>query len=131
MIDIYNKVYTLIKNALANQTPQIEMSAVYVNMPSKRPFVSVEEIENAVDVLHSSCNVENFADMQYVINIYTEGTKKRADGINILKLVDNALSSVGFVRTSKNEFQTQNETVYHIIARYSGIVSKDNVIYRR
>lgn len=128
MIDISNEVYTLVKNAL---DPSIKTSNVYTNTPSQYPFVSVEEIENMVDFETSDCEIENHAIVQYEINVYTKDPEKRAKGYEILQTIDELLASYGFVRVSKNNIQDTNETVYRLIARYEGIVSKDKVIYRR
>lgn len=130
MIDIFNQVFTLVRNALKTHNENITVSSVYTNMPSKFPFVSVEEIENSVDTATSdSCEVENSALVQYEINIY-EHTKSKAT--EILQVVDNLLKGYNFVRVSKNHFQNDNdETIYLYIVRYEAIVSKDHTIYRR
>ena len=132
MIDIYNQVYTLIKNALNTYDNSIGISSVYTNSPSVYPFVSVEEIDNMVDRDTSdSCAVENHAEIQYEINIYAKDPLKRSKAYAILQIVDNLLGSYNFVRESKNDFQDTNETTYHIILRYSAVVSQDHTIYRR
>lgn len=131
MIDISNAVYTLVKTALNEYDATVKTSNVYTNTPSGYPFVSVEEIDNAVDMDTSDCAVENHAIVQYEINIYTKDPLKRSKGMEILQVVDGLLASYNFVRVSKNELQDTNETTYRIIARYEAVVSKDKVIYRR
>ena len=133
MIDITNQVYTLVKNALNTYDNKIGTSSVYTNTPSVYPFVSVEEIDNMVNTDTSdSCHLENHALVQYEINIYAKDPLKRSKAYEILQVVDNLLGSYNFTRESKNDFQESgNETVYHIILRYSAIVSKDHTIYRR
>lgn len=131
MIDISNAVYTLVKNALNQHDSTIKTSNVYTNTPSTYPFVSVEEIENVVDINTSDCVVENHAIVQYEINIYTKDPQKRSKGIEILAVVNDLLASYNFVRVSKNELQDTNETTYRIVARYEAVVSKDHTIYRR
>lgn len=131
MIDISNQVYTLVKNALEAFDPSIGTSSVYTNTPSKYPFVSVEEIENMVDSDTSDCELENHAIVQYEVNIYCKDPLKKSKAMEICQVVDELLSSYGFVRVSKNNIQDTNETIYRIITRYEAIVSKDKVIYRR
>ncbi len=130
MIDIFNQVYTLIKNECDSLNLNIELSNVFVNKPSKFPFVSVEEIDNSVyQETSDSCDIENHAQVEYELNIY-DHTKTNAT--KILQAIDTALKGKGFVRVSKNNFQTNNdETIYLIIVRYEAIVSKNHVIYRR
>ncbi len=132
MIDISNQVYTLVKNALNQYDNSIKTASVYTNSPSDYPFVSVEEIDNMVDFDTSdSCHIENHAQVQYEINIYAKDPLKRSKAYEILQVVDNLLGSYNFIRQSKNDFQDSNETTYHIILRYSAVVSKEHTIYRR
>lgn len=133
MIDISNELYTLVKNALNAYDNTIGTSSVYTNTPSVYPFVSVEEIDNMVDMDTSdSCHVENHAEIQYEINIYAKDPIKKSKAYAILQVVDSLLGSYNFVRRSKNDFQEgNNETTYHIILRYSAVVSQDHTIYRR
>ena len=129
MIDIFNQVFTLIRTACLAEDNTINMSSVYVNVPSKFPFVSVEEIENSVDQQTSDCcEVENHADVEYEINIYA-GSKQKATAI--LQVIDNALKAYNFIRVSKNAFQNNDETIYRYIVRYTAVVSKNHTIYRR
>ena len=132
MINIFNELYTLFVTALATADPSIKTSSVYTNTPSSFPFVSFEEIDNSVDENGSdSCEIENFANVEYEINIYTQNPSKKAKGDTIAQTVDTFMKSYGFRRVTKNSFQDSNETTYRIVMRYSGVVSKDNVIYRR
>ena len=133
MIDISNQVYTLVKNALNTYDSSIGTSSVYTNTPSVYPFVSVEEIDNMVDIDTSdSCALENHAEIQYEINIYAKDPLKRSKAYEILQVVDTLLGSYNFTRRSKNDFQEgNNETIYRIILRYTALVSKDHTIYRR
>lgn len=132
MIDIFNEMYTLLVNALLTSNPNIGTSSVYTNMPSKYPFVSMEEIDNSVyEDTSDCCHVENHVSIEYEINVYTQGTTRKSDGNAIANVVDTLLTQYGFVRQSKNSLQSEDETKYRIIMRYYGIVSKDHVIYRR
>jgi len=136
MINIFNEIYTALVNALSTDektsTLGVENSSVYVNMPSKYPFVSMEEIDNSVYEKGSDCcEVENFANVYYEVNIYTRDPLKKTNGNTIAEVVDNLLKSYGFVREYKNPIQSSDETIYRIIMRYHGVVSKDHTIYRR
>ena len=60
MINVFNQVYTLLVNALTSYYNSIATSSVYTNMPSKYPFVSLEETENSVYEKGSDCcEIEN------------------------------------------------------------------------
>lgn len=132
MIDIFNELYTLVVNTLIAYDDTISYSSVYTNMPTSYPFVSVEEIADSVYENGSDCcEIENFANKEYEINIYTKNPNKKSKGDNIAQVIDNLFKSKGFVRVSKNILQDENETIYRIIIRYSGIVSQDHRVYRR
>ena len=132
MINIFNELYTLMDSALKNYEPSVETSSVHVNMPSKYPFVSLEEIDDSVYQRGSdSCELENYANKQYEVNIYTKNPNKKSVADNIAGIVDNFFKTYNFVRTFKMPMQSIDETTYQIIIRYEGIVSKDHTIYRR
>lgn len=132
MIDIFNELFTMFVNALANYDSTIETASVYTNVPSKYPFASLEEINNSnYEITSDSCDIENHAELDYEVNIYTQNPKKKSKGDGIAQVVDNLFKSLGFRRLSKNPMQNQDETTYRIVLRYSGVVSKDHVVYRR
>jgi len=132
MIDIFNELYTLFVNNLTTYDASIDTSSVYTNTPSKFPFVSFEEINNSVYERGSdSCDIENYADVEYEIGIYTREPNRKSKGDAIAQVVDTFMKSYGFIRVTKNSFQDSDETTYRIVMRYSGVVSKDSVIYRR
>ena len=136
MIDISNELYTDLVNALSTDETTKDMGiktgSVYVNMPSDFPFVSMEQIGDRVYERGSDCcEIENFAENEYEINIYTKNPFKKSKANIIANVVDNLLKSKGFVRQSKNSLQDTDETIYRLIMRYSGLVSKEHIVYRR
>ena len=132
MINIVNELYTDLVNALATYDTSIKTSSVYQNVPSNYPFVSFEEIDNSVNEKGSDCcEIENFANVDFEVNIYTKDPQKKSKGDKIADVVDTLLKSKGLFRRTKNALQDTNETTYRIVMRYSGVVSKDHTIYRR
>ena len=132
MINIFNELYTLLVDVLAEHDGKIETSSVYTNAPSSYPFVSFEELDNSVyEETSDSCDIENHALVEYEVNIYTQNPNKKSKADAIANVIDNLLKSYNFVRQTKNVLQDTNETTYRIVIRYSGVVSKDSVIYRR
>jgi len=132
MIDISNEIYTELENALALYDTNIETAGVYQNAPSHYPFVSFEEIDNSIYEQGSDCcEIENFVNVDYEINVYTQGDNKKGKGDKIANVVDTFMKSKGFIRRTRNILQDTNETTYRIVLRYSGVVSKDHTIYRR
>ena len=132
MIDVFNEVFTLVVDTLASYDKKIKTSSVYVNMPSEFPFVSLEEINNSVyEQTSDSCDIENHALIELEANIYTRNPLKKSKADGIANVIDGLLKSYNFVRQSKNVLQDSDETTYRIVLRYSGVVSKDSVVYRR
>lgn len=131
MIDIFNELFTLLDTTLHNYNANIETATVFTNMPSSYPFVSLEEIGNSVHEQTSNCKVENHADIEYEVNIYTQDPNKKGNADEIAGIVDTFFASLGFVRMSKTPMQSSDETTYRIVLRYMGVVSQNHVIYRR
>lgn len=132
MINVFNEIYTELVATLTAYDTKIKSSSVYVNMPSEYPFVSLEEISDRVyERGMDDTEIENFDEKDFEINIYTQGNLKKSEGDNIANVVDSLFKSLGFVRQSKTPLQDTNETIYRIVMRYSGIVSKDHIVYRR
>lgn len=131
MINIFNELYTKMCERLASYDDKISTSSVYHNIPSSYPFVSLEEIMSADYELGSDCRVENFDENDYEVNIYAKNPLAKSKADEILNVIDDLFHELGFVRRSKNPFQSNDETIYRIVVRYSCIVSKNKVIYRR
>ena len=132
MIDIFNETYNDLVGALAGLVDESNCSSMHVNMPTEFPFVSLEEIGNSVNQRGMDCcEIENFSDIDFEINIYTRGDTRKTNAKEILQVVDTFFRQLGFIRMSKNEIQEDNGATYHIIVRYSAVVSKDHIVYRR
>lgn len=132
MIDIFNETFTALVGTLADFDESIKTSSVYTNMPTEFPFVSMEEVGN--DVYQNGMDdeeIENFADIDFEINIYTQDTLRKSKANEILQVVDTFFKELGFIRMSKNNIQDNSGTTYRIVVRYSGVVSKDHIVYRR
>ena len=131
MINIFNEVYTGMVGALALYDENVKTSGMYENMPKQFPHVSLEEIDNSVYQRGmDDCEIENYANVDYEVNIYTQGTLRKSKADDILQVVDTFFKQLGFIRMSKNNLQDNNGTTYRIIVRYGGVVSKDHIVYR-
>lgn len=132
MIDISNDVFDAITTALETYDSSVKTSSVYVNAPSSYPFVSIEMINNSVYERGSDdCEIENFVNTAFEINCYAKGDTRMSKAKSLLSVVNGVLESIGFTRISQVPMQDQNETLYRIVARYEGVVSKDEIVYRR
>ena len=129
MINPFNEIYTGLSTALGSE---VSMSSVDTNTPASYPFVSVVEINNSVYEEGSDCcNIENFADYDLEINVWTTQPAKKKNNDDLCEIIDNYLSSIRLVRRTKMPLNIGDETTYRVVIRYSGIISKDHTIYRR
>lgn len=129
MINVFNEIYTGLSTQLGSD---VSMSSVDTNTPASYPFVSVVQINDSVFLEGSDCcNIENFADIEFEINVYTEQPSKKAKNDELCEKIDTYLSSIGLVRRTKMPLSMSDESLYRVVIRYSGIVSKDHTIYRR
>ena len=132
MINIFDELFTLFDNALTTYDEKIGTASEYTNSPSKYPFASLEEIDNRVyEQTSDSCDVEEHAEVEYEVNIYTQGSLKKSKCDDISDVIDNLFKDYNLVRTFKNPIPSGDEATYRIVMRYRGVVSKDHTIYRR
>lgn len=131
MIDVENQVFTELKTKLVAYNPKIGVASVFQNTPSTFPFVSIEMIDNSKSLsLADMCGNENGADTSFEIHIYSKSTEnKKTEAKKISQVVDEYFNSIGFWRNSYVPFQ-DNET-FRIVLRYSAVVSKNHITYRR
>ena len=132
MITNSSEIFTRLTTALKDVDSSVKTSSVYTNSPSDYPFVSIELIndivyENGID----SGDIENFANIDYEINVYTKGNTKMSKAYKLLEVADNFMKSIGFIRNILTPMQDQNETLYRLVARYEAVVGKDLKVYRR
>lgn len=134
MIDVENQIYTQIATALRNEFTGIYVTGTYTPTPSQFPCVFVMETDNSSwSQSADSDSLENHVSVTYTIDVYSVSkTGAKSECKAILDVADDTLMELGFERTSlgrtPNELSSQ---VYRMTAMYEGIVSKDEVIYRR
>lgn len=134
MIDIENEVFNSVATDVRAKYPDIYMVGEYVKTPPRFPCVSLVEMDNqSYQSTEDSGSVENHASLMYEVNIYSNKTKgKKAECKAIAALVDERMLALGFIRTMLQPIPNLDDaTIYRMVGRYSAIVSKNKVIYRR
>lgn len=133
MIDIENEVFTKIATELRSRFSGINVYGEDVRTPSSFPCVSIVEADNyTVKNTQDSSNNENHANLMYEVNVYSNKTSgKKSECKEILSVIDEMLLGMGFTRTMKNPVTMDDATIYRMVSRYSAIVSKNRMIYRR
>lgn len=133
MIDVENQIYNGLYDALKAYNSAVGVSSTYCNVPAIYPFVSIEQIDSApYQASMDDSNIENHVFITFEINIYTkDNTYKKTQAKGLANVVDNYMASKGLIRISSVPFEQDNETAYHLIMRYEGVVSKKEIVFRR
>ena len=134
MINCENEIFSVVAEAVKKAYPSAFISGEYVRTPSKFPFVSLIEMSNtAYDRTQTSGCLENHASLMYEVNVYSnKKSGKKSECKAIAALIDNELATLGFSRTMLQPIPNMDDaTIYRMTGRYTAVVSKDRVIYRR
>ncbi len=134
MINCENEIFSTIWNAVRTAYPSVFMSSEYVRTPPKFPFVSLIEMSNtAYERTQTSDSLENHASLMYEVNIYSnKKSGKKSECKAIAALIDNEMATLGFSRTMLQPIPNMDDaTIYRMTGRYTAVISKDKVIYRR
>ena len=126
MIDIENKVLSVVRDAVLAQYPNCTVYGEYVDVPAAFPCVTVTEDTNYTYVYSKDEQPsEHHADVQYAINVYSnEQTGAKLEARAILKVADDAMQGMKFWRTMTRQVPNVDRTIYRMIARYHAIVGE-------
>ena len=133
MIDIENKVYTPIAQALRAAYSDIHITGDYVNVPSAFPHVSIVESDNYQSTDHlDTADRERFATVMFEVNVYSNKTSgKKSECKKIMSLIDGMMYGMNFTRISLSPIPNmENATIYRLVARYRA-ETDGTTIYRR
>ncbi len=134
MIDIENYIFDSVATEVRAKFPDSYVVGEYVKAPPKFPCVSLVEMDNrSYQQTEDSGSVENHASLMYEVNIYSNKTVgKKMECKAIATLIDERMLALGFARTMLQPIPNLDDaTIYRMVGRYSAVISKDKVIYRR
>ena len=134
MINVETEIFNIIAKAVRNAYPKAFVVGEYVKTPAKFPCVTIVEMDNTTyDRTQTSGSLENHADVTYEVNIYSNKTSgKKSECREIASLIDNEFATLGFSRTMLQPIPNIDDaTIYRMLGRYRGVVSKDKIIFRR
>lgn len=134
MISIQNELFTIIATALRTAIGGIYVAGEYVRQPPSMPAVYIVEMDNAVDRMgRDSGGIENFADVMYQVDIFSNKAKgKKSEALDIADVVDAEFARLGFTRTYLTPVPNMDDgSIYRLTGRWTATVSKDKTIYRR
>ena len=134
MINIENEIFNDVAMVVRGKYPNVNMTGEYVKSPSSFPHVSLVEMDNSVlTSTQTSTEYENHATLMYEANVYSnKNTGKKTECKEIMATWDERMLANGFTRTMLQPIPNMDDaTIYRITARYTAIISKDKMIYRR
>ena len=134
MIDIENDIFNKVASVVRAKYPDIYMVGEYAKTPPKFPCVSLVEMDNqSYQRTEDSGSSENHASVMYEVNVYSNKTVgKKTECKEIAALIDEQMLALGFARTMLQPIPNLDDaTIYRMVGRYSAIISKNKVIYRR
>ncbi len=134
MIDIENDVFNSVATDVRAKYPNIYMVGEYVKTPPKFPCVSLVEMDNqSYQRTEDSGSSENHASLMYEVNIYSNKmTGKKSECKAIAALIDERMLALGFARTMLQPIPNLDDaTIYRMVGRYSAVISKNKVFFRR
>lgn len=126
MIDIENKVLSVVREAVLAQYPTASVYGEYVEVPASFPCVTVTEDTNYTYVYTKDEQLaEHHAEVQYAINVYSnKQTGAKLEAKAIINIADNAMQSMKFWRTMTRQVPNVDRTIYRLIARYRAVVGE-------
>ena len=124
MIDIENKVLSVVREAVIAAFPNCAVYGEYVEHSAHFPCLTVTEDTNYTYVNSIDDQLmEHHAEVQYSINVYSDKqTGAKLGARAILKVADEAMQSMRFWRTMTRQVPNMDITVYRLVARYRAVV---------
>ena len=126
MIDIENKVLSVVREAVLAAFPNCAVYSEYVEQSAVFPCITITEDTNYtyVNSLDNALH-EHHAECQYSINVYSaKQTGAKLEAKAILNVADNAMQSMRFWRTMTRQVPNMDITVYRLVARYRAVVEE-------
>lgn len=129
IVDIINEVYTTLKANLTGVT-------VLTTYPSTTPIfpcVVISEISNTTNLNTINTLGEQYNDISFDINIFSNSTTKLTESRTIRGQVDNIMSGqYRMTRSSSSEIPNYMDTnIYRYNLRYDCTINQDKQLYRR
>ena len=130
MIDVENHVFDYVYASVSTVVPEGNFVSNYVPAPASFPFVTLMEMDNAVDTRHlSSADEEEYAVVTYEANVYA---MDKQECRQIADTLDRAMYRLNFVRLSTGFIPNlADRTIYRMTARYQAVADTNNILYRR
>ncbi len=134
MIDVEEDIFDFVARAVLAEYPNAYVSGEHVEIPASFPAVSIIEAVNQLDeTRQDSSDDENAAILSYSVNVYSNSlSSAKTECRAIMGIVDDKMRSLNMRRTfSRPVNNSADPSIYRLVARFTGLVDKNNVHYRR
>ena len=130
MIDYSNEIFNAVATDLRSAYEKIKVVGEYVVSPTSFPTVTLDEIQNVPTHLDSA-ELPKYAEVLYRVQVFCNGSGKRAKARKIYGTLAQRLSLTGLVSVSYTTTPAiYNSEVYCITGTFRGVIDRDGVIYR-
>lgn len=130
MIDYSNEIFNAVATDLRFAYEGIKVVGEYVASPSLFPTVTIDETKNIPTHLDSAA-IPKYAEVQYRVQVFCNGTGKRAKAREIFGTVAEKLNALGLVGvTYTTTPAVYNSEVYCITGTFQGVIDRGGMIYR-
>ena len=133
MINIEPQIFTKVYDAVKAAYPDCDVKSELDLEPTAERAVMVEEIGNySNQQTATSMEMENHAVVDYEVNVLSsKAVGRKSEAKAILSIIDDVLLGLNFQRLSTMPASLSDSTRYRLVARYTVVVSKDEILYRR
>ena len=130
IIDYSNEIFNAVATDLRSAYEGIKVVGEYVASPTVFPTVTIDETQNTPTHLDSAA-LPKYAEVVYRVQIFCNGSGKRAKARKIYGTVAERLSLLGLVGVTYTTTPAiYNSEVYCITGTFRGVVDRNGVIYR-
>ena len=130
MIDYSNEIFNAVATDLRSIYEGVKVVGENVASPSLFPTVTIDEISNTPAHLDSAVE-HKYANVTYRVQIFCNGTGKRAKARELYGTVAKRLSLLGLVgMTYTTTPAIYNSEIYCITGTFQGVIDRNGVIYR-
>lgn len=125
MVDIENKVFDTVYNAVIAQYSTATILGEYVNVPAGFPCVTLIEEDNTTYTKTQDDSLqEHHARVMYECNVYANNETRKSTARDIAKLVDTTMQGMKFTRIFFGQTPNEDSTIYRITMRFEAVVAE-------
>lgn len=134
MIDVEEELYDELARIILAAYPEAYVTGENVEVPASFPAVSIiEAVNQTEESREDTSDGENAAILSYSVNVYSNSASNaKRECRAIMKLVDEHMCLRNMRRSfSRPVNNAADPSIYRLVARFTGLVDKNNVHYRR